>query len=686
MANCKIHNVRFYKPKPEAIYCLALHRISKKLALSRANGTIEIWNLNHVPFIERTITSNVDNLNIEALTWCGDSLFSVGLNGLLIEYDLLTLTKKRVVTVTGEAGYCIDATNDDKYLAVGTEQGYINIFKIEEDDVLFEKFLDKQEGRILCLKYDPSSQFIASGSLDTIRIWDVKTGHALHRITTGRSEKNQPTIVWCINILEDLTIITGDSRGKITICDGKVGAQIEHFQSHKSDILTLCVSEKEDSIYCAGVDSNIGNYVKVKVTKGNYKWVKSVQRKVHDHDVRALLLNDGKLYSGGLDGYLACSYYPPKTLLKYPPILQNPCVVLAKQLRCILLRFIDYLEVWSLGTSTDKKDSSNLLQLVTEPIHLLTLQRLIKNDEGAEVKESIICSSMSNDGRWIVFSTNSVLRLFSFSYSAGETPVLLPIDDLPKSCSVSLQAVFTPNSQRLILAPQSGGLQVYELVGGVPMLVQTIVTNSALKDTITFLEISQSGHHLIAGDPCSNIVIWVLNKQSEWALYCKLPKYSVSAPTSMALHPNDKNLVVMYADHKLIEYDIECRKFTAFSLALEKQSNWPSKSFPVRNIVFDSTKENIIILHDDSHIVIVDKDKPLSRRSSKIPKIELTNLSNSRNSLNVSSSTFHAVKKYKHLVYLGWLTDDEMVAVEVNPQSLLDQLPPCLKQSKFGTK
>lgn len=41
---------------------------------------------------------------------------------------------------------------------------------------MFSKFLDKQEGRILCLKYDSTGNFIASGSMDTVRVWDVTTG------------------------------------------------------------------------------------------------------------------------------------------------------------------------------------------------------------------------------------------------------------------------------------------------------------------------------------------------------------------------------------------------------------------------------------------------------------------------------------------------------------------------------
>lgn len=35
MKCCQVHNVRFYKPKPRAIYCMALKEESNKLALSR---------------------------------------------------------------------------------------------------------------------------------------------------------------------------------------------------------------------------------------------------------------------------------------------------------------------------------------------------------------------------------------------------------------------------------------------------------------------------------------------------------------------------------------------------------------------------------------------------------------------------------------------------------------------------
>lgn len=52
-----------------------------------------------------------------------------------------------------------------------------------------------------------------------------------------------------------------------------------------------------------GVDPLIVSFSKVWLRSAagtsRSKWVKSVQRRIHDHDVRALALADGKLISAG---------------------------------------------------------------------------------------------------------------------------------------------------------------------------------------------------------------------------------------------------------------------------------------------------------------------------------------------------------------------------------------------------
>lgn len=47
----------------------------------------------------------------------------------------------------------------------------------------------------------------------------------------------------------------------------------------------------------------IASYEKVKIRDSDErgKWVKSIQRVIHDHPVKALVICDQKLYSGGND-------------------------------------------------------------------------------------------------------------------------------------------------------------------------------------------------------------------------------------------------------------------------------------------------------------------------------------------------------------------------------------------------
>lgn len=76
------------------------------------------------------------------------------------------------------------------------------------------------------------------------------------------------------------------------------------------------------------------------ISGSNVKWVKSIQRKIHEHDVRAMVFHRGKLYSAGVDSYLVCSYHPPKTLIKHAPVLQSPCVQVPALGGLIILRFV----------------------------------------------------------------------------------------------------------------------------------------------------------------------------------------------------------------------------------------------------------------------------------------------------------------------------------------------------------
>lgn len=53
-------------------------------------------------------------------------------------------------------------------------------------------------------------------------------------------------------------------------------------------------------LFVTGVDPLIATFEMVQMRADNKKWVRSVQRRIHDHDVRALAFCHGRLFSGGL--------------------------------------------------------------------------------------------------------------------------------------------------------------------------------------------------------------------------------------------------------------------------------------------------------------------------------------------------------------------------------------------------
>ncbi|XP_048523334.1 U3 small nucleolar RNA-associated protein 4 homolog [Dendroctonus ponderosae] len=568
-------NMSFYKPDPKAICVMALNCSDGKLALARSDASIEIWNLNHTPFMEKSFTSNLDNYSVEGLTWCSRRLFSTGHHGWLVELDLFTLTMKDKWSITGEAGTCLDSRNSQ--IVVGTEQGYLNIFQVTGTDTQFEKFLDKQEGRIVCVKLNPTGEFVVAGSLNAIRIWSVKTGHALHKMVLSRAEANKNTIVWCLEVLSDFTIVSGDSRGVVTFWDGKLGAQLESYHSQNSDIRAICINENEDSLYCSGINQLICNYEKVKVGS-SIKWVKSVVRKIDEHDVRAMAVYHKKLYSAGTSGDLVCSYHPPKTVVKYAHI---PYVQTASDgCPLILLRYSKHIEIWSFSCSR-KNDSEHQTPRCPEgvdpqdrPRKLVKIQKVTKNSENINEVEGIICSCISDDGKWIFLATNSGFRLYALRV-VDSHPKLQKINDLDDSNIACVKAAFNSKNNHLIVALSNGNLVVYDLEDGDPFISQRLECFKVhLTDTVSLLEVSSCGKYLAVADAESNIVTFTYTSDG-YSRHLKLPKTTIP-PT--ALHFQKHILKVSYANNVVYEFNIKSNEWTELCTARKKpQSIQPPK-------------------------------------------------------------------------------------------------------------
>ena len=686
MSTCKIHNIRFYNLEPRSVTCLSYESKTKKLALARNDNSIEVWSVGNAPFVECTIAGHAAN-SVESILWIGPRLFSTGLHGIIAEYNLTTLSIKNEVTVTGGAAWCMDVNRKKTCLAVGTEDGYINTFTVTPEALIYERIFDKQKGRILCIKWDNTGEMIYTGSVDTIRVWNAISGHAVHKMTTARKEAKKETIIWCLEVTDDNIIISGDSRGVLSFWDPHMGTLIESHESHTADILAVTLSHDMNTVYCAGVDPVVRSFSKIVMkSTGRPQWVKGIERRLHAHDVRALVEADGKLYSAGVDGYLAQSSYPPKTLIKYPPLLQPPCATVCRKSRCILLRYTNFLELWRLGSSSKLPPESirpgMFHQLEEEPIKLLQLKT--KRDE------TIISCAINKDSKTIVYSTDSHVRVFNFDVVEGDAQ--LSKNDTDITVNRIQKMLFSPNGKLFITINNNGkknSVTLYKVEKKHLRHLGCFHTNKESIVNVGLVCISPDSKYFVCADREGSIAVYNISENADIdaPMAWLLPKYSCP-PTAMAIQKNTLNLVIVYSDHKIVEYNILQLQFTKFSNSLQSRlpKQWLARPFPITNIIFDPRNENIIIMHDDSTVYVIDKLNEFSEKYVKMPKRENGDITEDGNSIigSYSQQAFQVLKKYKHLVYLDWLNDEELVAVEVNPISLTEKLPPTLKQKWFG--
>ncbi|BGP25884.1 U3 small nucleolar RNA-associated protein 4 [Rhodotorula toruloides] len=150
----------------------------------------------------------------------------------------------------------------------------------------------------------PSESHIVAGcSNSTIRRFDVPTSGSVVGVWRGSLRmtldrlKGEHTVVWAVSILEDGTVVSGDSMGNVKFWDGKMGTQTQSFRAHKADVLALALGSDGTSIFTSGVDQKTVEFRLVTVASSRVhgvpagRWIQASGRRLHSHDVRAIVIS-----------------------------------------------------------------------------------------------------------------------------------------------------------------------------------------------------------------------------------------------------------------------------------------------------------------------------------------------------------------------------------------------------------
>ncbi|XP_034483003.1 U3 small nucleolar RNA-associated protein 4 homolog [Drosophila innubila] len=673
-----VHNVRFYTIKPRAIVSLAYSKVLKCLALSREDGSIELWDMNYAPYLDRVIQLTSETA-VEELAWASKRLFSVGLSGKLIEWDLESLQPRCEQSPTGNALWCLDINSDETELAVGSEEGHINIMSIENDEINYKTLFNKQMGRVLCCKFDKPGVRLITGSVGAVRIWSVSKGTTLHTMTLS----SKFVIVHSLLVLSNNTIIAGDSAGFVTVWNGANATQLEANQVLDANVFALAINEKEDRLVCSGKEPPLIRVLsKTQIKREESvcdRWIKFLQREAHNHYVKSLIVVDDHVISAGEDGLL-CITSISKTsgaITKYAPFLPGPVASVAPSANLLLLRYPQSLHLWKLGVpqeNTHKQTSiggAGGLQLLQTP------DKLIQLNVGAT--KFIQAAAISPDSSWICYSTVDELRLSRLK--ANPLAVERLTENLPAELEVASHISFSKSNQLFLIHAESRELRCFELKKNQVNFLYSVYLSAELKSPISHVLVSPCGNYLVVATSNHLIAVWQLNgKESKHLL--NLPRYKAGT-TALAMHENSPRLVVAYANGRIVDYDLSARCFVCET---GKHFVGSSRTHCIKGLLLDPQNPNIVIAYNEMHFYVLQsldrKDDSLKSPSSKTKRLSIANEEAVNKS--VRRYTFKMSLMRQHLVQACRLGDQELVTISIQPKNLLAPLPPPYIRKKYG--
>lgn len=289
--------------------------------MGRASGDIEIWNPLNGSWLQETTIRGGKDRSIDGLVWTQDPneevqgstiigksrLFSIGYTTTVTEWDLEKGVPLRHASGNHGEIWCLAAQppfvpkkgKEDKsagqwqgqHLIAGCSDGALVVYSTKDDDLQLQKVLirpSSKKAKIMSVAFKDRNIVVAGCSDSTIRIFDIRSGALLRSMSLGAGPAGGPKeiLVWAVKVLNDGTIVSGDSTGELKIWNGELYTLKQKIKSHRQDILSLATSADGSTILSGGMDRRTVVYKQV--GKGKPRWTSAWHRRYHKHDVKAM--------------------------------------------------------------------------------------------------------------------------------------------------------------------------------------------------------------------------------------------------------------------------------------------------------------------------------------------------------------------------------------------------------------
>ncbi|KAG7370078.1 hypothetical protein IV203_027824 [Nitzschia inconspicua] len=269
------------------------------------------------------------------------------------------------------------------------------------------------------------------------------------RMTVESKGRVMATKVWSLKVLDDGTLIAGNSIGQVQFWNSQTGTlhQTVLQTSLQSDVLKIVANDRETKVFCSGVDSRVVCIERqAKHTSGAPQWKLTHVQRPHTHDVKAMVLLPGEEYkqssniprrletliTGGVDTKL-CSYMVsafggkrPQSWLPWP--MQSPISTSSNPSgpRLLSMQRRDRIELYELEKLPDSTMKNNQKHQNSEII--LPLRQSVKklpstsmvgsillDSNTTDVSSRLLASQISPTGKFLAVSTSRSVLVFSLN-------------------------------------------------------------------------------------------------------------------------------------------------------------------------------------------------------------------------------------------------------------------------------
>eukprot|EP00111_Clytia_hemisphaerica_P022851 TCONS_00067254-protein len=660
MSQYKVHRVRFIQHKPKATISAALdvNCNPPRLAVSLDDGSIEIRDPSNHFMVDITIPGQ-NGRTAEHLAWNNGRLFSGGLNGQIIEWDLKNLVPKYSENSCGGPVWCLKFNHKKNLLAAGCEDGSVRIFKLMSHGLNYERSLHKQESRILSLAWSKDDANLVTGGFEsTIRIYNFESGQIVSRITTdGKGDEN--TMVWAVEVMDDFTVVTGDSKGCTQFWDGHTGTLLTSFKSHEADVLTLAPCYEE--VYSSGVDGKVVQF-NSRLVDNEKKWTMNKHIQLTDYDIRALVCfknpqtDRNFVIAAGVDPYLYAVPTNKLTIAKMKKYFNTPTDVcqVAPDANQLLYRSNNKLNLWQLESNQDLslKESKQLLEI---------------NCDG---DDHIFCSALSACGKYVCYSTIGKSRLFEIEQSP------LKLNKIYRSLPPLSKIAFTPDSRYMVGVTFAKKLHLVDFQNENEF--ELSISKIKISLPYRFLKVANDNETIGLVDAESNIFIFRISESGlEYA--SQVPSVSDKI-SSFTFHPQSSRIMLSTSAKDVFEFDYKEGKFTTWLFDLNDAGIFKKLSRDhhlLNQVCVNPVNPSEIFVQAFNEF-----GKLLENATVDIQSEETEDQPDTKKAKKSMNNPLKTINSFKKLLHFSFNNQGEMITVEI-PQSFKEMLPLPLKRKRY---